>query len=59
MTAVRHAALLLAAGESRRLGTPKQLLPFHGEPLVLRAARALRTRPSALYVVVGARANEV
>jgi len=60
MTTVRHAALLLAAGESRRLGTPKQLLPFHGEPLVLRAARALlATRPSALYVVVGARANDV
>ena len=60
MTRVRHAALLLAAGESRRLGTPKQLLSFGGEPLVQRAARALlATQPSALYVVVGARADEV
>ena len=34
------AAVILAAGQSRRLGRPKQLLAFRGEPLVRRAARA-------------------
>jgi len=60
MRSLVHAALLLAAGGSRRLGKPKQLLEIDGEPLVRRAARALlATRPSELYVVVGARADEV
>lgn len=33
--------LLLAAGGSRRLGTPKQLLEFEGKSLIRRAAEAL------------------
>jgi CTP:molybdopterin cytidylyltransferase MocA len=54
------AALLLAAGASRRLGTPKQLLTVGGEPLLRRAARALlASEPGALYVVVGAQADEI
>jgi CTP:molybdopterin cytidylyltransferase MocA len=57
---VRHAALLLAAGGSSRLGTPKQLLTVEGEPLIRRAARAmLATQPGELYVVVGSNADEV
>jgi molybdenum cofactor cytidylyltransferase len=36
----RVAAVVLAAGGSRRLGTPKQLVTFRGEPLVRRAAYA-------------------
>ena len=36
----RVAAVVLAAGASRRLGRPKQLVPFRGEPLVRRAAYA-------------------
>jgi molybdenum cofactor cytidylyltransferase len=60
MTPSRHAALLLAAGGSVRLGTPKQLLEIDSEPLVRRAARALlTTEPGGLYVVVGAHAEEV
>ena len=60
MTPARHAAVLLAAGGSRRLGTPKQLLEIGAEPLVRRAARALlATQPAGLYVVVGAHAEEV
>jgi molybdenum cofactor cytidylyltransferase len=60
MTSRAHAALLLAAGGSRRLGTAKQLLLVEGEPLVRRAARALlATRPAALFVVVGAHADDV
>lgn len=52
---VRHAAVLLAAGGSRRLGQPKQLLTRQGETLVRRAARLLReTAPCRLILVVGA-----
>jgi molybdenum cofactor cytidylyltransferase len=32
-------AVILAAGSSSRLGRPKQLLDYHGEPLVVHAAR--------------------
>lgn len=34
------AALILAAGAGRRMGGPKALLPFQGETLLRRAARA-------------------
>lgn len=50
-----HAAVVLAAGGSRRLGRPKQLLTRDGEPLVRRAVRlAGDTMPLQLVVVVGA-----
>ncbi|NCT66652.1 MAG: peptide-methionine (R)-S-oxide reductase MsrB [Rhodanobacteraceae bacterium] len=50
----RHAAILLAAGASSRLGQPKQLLALDGEPLLRRAARALlATAPAELVVVLG------
>ncbi|MDQ0011399.1 molybdenum cofactor cytidylyltransferase [Luteibacter jiangsuensis] len=50
-----HDAVVLAAGGSRRLGRPKQLLTVGGEPLVARVARlALGTRPSRTLVIVGA-----
>jgi molybdenum cofactor cytidylyltransferase len=51
----RHAAVVLAAGGSRRLGHPKQLLTRDGEALVRRAVRlASETRPLHLVVVIGA-----
>jgi len=60
MTAPAHAVILLAAGGSRRLGAPKQLVVVDGEPLVRRAARAaLETGPAQALIVVGARADEV
>ena len=60
MTSPTHAVILLAAGESRRLGEPKQLVAVEGEPLVRRAARAaLATGPLQSLIVVGARADEV
>jgi molybdenum cofactor cytidylyltransferase len=56
----RHAAVLLAAGGSRRLGRPKQLLRAQGVPLARRAAEALlATAPGRLVVVVGAAGEAV
>lgn len=55
------ACVLLAAGGSSRLGTPKQLVRHRGKPLLLHAAAAARgALPSApLIVVVGACALRV
>lgn len=50
-----HAAVLLAAGGSARLGRPKQLLTRAGETLLQRTARLLaETAPQRLLVVLGA-----
>lgn len=54
------AGLVLAAGEGRRLGTPKALVSIDGELLVDRAVRALTDGGcSPVVVVLGARAAEV
>ncbi len=54
------AGVLLAAGMSARLGQPKQLLEFQGEPLVRRVARlGLQAGLSPMIVVTGAYAAEV
>ncbi len=49
---VHTAALVLAAGASRRLGTPKQLLPFRGEALLRRAVQLALTAGAAPVFVV-------
>lgn len=55
-----HAAIVLAAGGSRRLGRPKQLLRRDGETLVHRMARlAMETVPDRLLVICGGYADEV
>ncbi|MEJ1097333.1 MULTISPECIES: nucleotidyltransferase family protein [unclassified Pseudoxanthomonas] len=55
-----HAVIVLAAGGSRRLGRPKQLLRRDGETLVHRMTRlALDTAPDRLLVVCGGYAEEV
>ncbi|TPW34211.1 nucleotidyltransferase family protein [Oecophyllibacter saccharovorans] len=60
MTSHPHAVLLLAAGGSTRLGRPKQLLPWHGQPLVRQVAQILAgTQPEAFVVVTGAHPCEV
>lgn len=52
--------LVLAAGASVRMGEPKQLLVWRGEPLVRRAARAaVEAGLWPVVVVVGACADEV
>jgi len=46
---------VLAAGSSRRMGTPKQLLPFMGQSLLARAVEtALASGAAATVVVLGA-----
>lgn len=56
----RTAGIVLAGGESRRLGEPKQLLSWDGEPFVRRVARsALSAGLSPVVVVTGAFAEPV
>lgn len=55
-----HAAVVLAAGGSRRLGRAKQLLTRDGETLVHRAARLCAdASPLRLLVVLGAYRNDI
>lgn len=53
------AALVLAAGASRRLGQPKQLVSIEGVPLVRRIAQHALAACDAVCVVLGACADEV
>lgn len=54
------AAVVLAAGTSSRLGTPKQLLPYHGRPVLAAAVQNLMDSPvDCVLVVLGHRAGEV
>jgi molybdenum cofactor cytidylyltransferase len=53
------AAVILAAGPSRRMGKPKQLLQLAGESLLRRAAStALSSSCKPVIVVLGANADE-
>jgi nicotine blue oxidoreductase len=53
--------VVLAAGEGRRFGGPKQLAELDGRPLVHHAVRALLDTPGVdeVVVVLGARADDV
>ena len=52
------ASILLAAGDSSRLGTPKQLLSINGESLLRRTARlAMEAGCSPNLIVLGAHAE--
>jgi molybdenum cofactor cytidylyltransferase len=54
------AALILAAGESRRMGSPKALIPYHGLTFVEHLLAATRlARIGETRVVLGAGAEEI
>lgn len=54
-----NAAILLAAGASTRMGRPKALLDWRGEPLIHWQARQLAAACSLVVPVLGARAPEI
>jgi molybdenum cofactor cytidylyltransferase len=54
------AGIILAAGESKRFGEPKQLLRWRGEPFVRAVAKtALEAGLSPVVIVTGANAEQV
>lgn len=56
----RFGAMILAAGASTRMGTPKQLLELDGRPLVVRAVEAALASPAwPVVVVLGAHAEKI
>lgn len=61
MTKSEHVVgVVLAAGSSRRLGQPKQLVSYNGQPLVARVAQQLSTAGcSSVITVVGSNAARV
>ncbi len=57
---MKIAAIILAAGSASRMGRPKQLLLWRGEPLVRAVARRTLAAPfDATIAVVGAYADDV
>jgi CTP:molybdopterin cytidylyltransferase MocA len=56
---VSVAGLILAAGESRRMGSPKALLQYGGETFLDRLAGLFVARCSPVIVVLGAGADEI
>ena len=55
-----HGIVLLAAGASTRMGSPKQLLPYAGQPLIRHAAeQALAAGTKGVVVVLGANAGHI
>ena len=51
------AAIILASGESRRMGYPKLTIEFEGQTLLTRAIQKAQTFADEIIVIVGAYAN--
>lgn len=60
MSQPRIAIIVLAAGASRRLGRPKQLLELGGEPLIRHTVRnAMASKADEVLVVLGNEADRI
>lgn len=56
----RIGAIVLAAGQSSRMGSPKQLAPFDGKPLIRHATEiVLASRARSVAVVLGSSAMRI
>ena len=55
----RIGIIILAGGESRKLGTPKQLVEFKGKSLLRHAAEVALRCANRVVVVLGAREEEI
>jgi len=55
----KTAIIILAAGNSSRLGSPKQLLQFHGKTLIARLVEQARLATPAVLVVTGSQSDEI
>jgi molybdenum cofactor cytidylyltransferase len=56
---VKSAGLILAAGESRRMGSPKALLRYSGETFLDTLTALFTPRCAPVVVVLGAHADEI
>src|SRR5512138_930387 len=53
-------AILLAAGESKRMGRPKQLLEWQGKPLLLHVLEnCVRSSADEIILVLGHEADQI
>jgi molybdenum cofactor cytidylyltransferase len=59
VSAVSAAAVILAAGESRRMGSPKALLRYHGQTFLDTLISLFAPLCSPVIVVLGANADEI
>ena len=56
----KGAVIIIAAGESKRLGTPKQLLPYQGETLLNRLISNLKQATDfPIFLILGAAAEKI